>query len=464
MTDRKYLRRKGNIWQVRLPVPKHLWGVMGKRALIRSTGTGDIRDANRRKFAIIAELQEDIERAANADPATAGWLDDQAEALRASVKRGELDSQLAGDIISDLRDRHLHARGQSPEDNLKPAQLTHLRRATRIASDMKYRPLSEAIEDYLTEKASSLRASTVDAKRRHLEMLTGWLQGDPDLNEVTRKVAAQFVSEVLVPRNVAAKTKKDTVTVLSTFFNFASRRAWYDHANPFSGLGADLNGSTRGGVKPEKRRWTDKELAKLFREIPAGPKYYLREMAAVALYTGARMNEIAELQVTDIDLEDKVIHIREGKSRAAVRDVPLHSKLDPVFRELIGERTDGYLFDTLKPTGRDKLRGHEPSKRFGYWLRKAFPELVLTLPNGRTYAVCDFHSFRRAFTNAMELAGVPEPTAQQIVGHSKSGKLTYGTYSKGVSMELLREAVHKVDFGFSSRGQTLDLGVISSSP
>ena len=46
----------------------------------------------------------------------------------------------------------------------------------------------------------------------------------------------------------------------------------------------------------------------------------------------------------------------------------------------------------------------------------------------------------------LEAAGIPERTTEQLVGHSRTG-MSYGTYSKGVDMTLLREAIEKIGFG-----------------
>ena len=209
--------------------------------------------------------------------------------------------------------------------------------------------------------------------------------------------------------------------------------------------GISWSSSKRGSKRMKPRMWTRDELKTLFKTIPEGPKYYLKEMAAIALYTGMRQNEIAELEIRDIDLNRKVIEIGEGKTESSVRQVPIHTKLLPTLKSL-WTTSDGYLFPTLKPAGRDKKRGHEPSKRFGYYRNQTFPETVHKINDfGHKRSEVNFHSFRRSFINACEQAGIPEATTKQIVGHAKSS-LTYGTYSKGVDMKLLREAIEKVDF------------------
>ncbi len=442
----EYLKKRGNRYYVRVPVPKPLWPSLG-RDIVRTTGTSDLQEARRRRFAIIADIQAEIQRAENADPATRTWLEQQAAAIRKSVSRGEMDEQLASDIIGQLRDKHLKARGKSSDGNLSDDDESHLSAITRLAIDPEFIPVSGLIEQYLEEKRPVLRASTVDGKQRLLDAFSEWVGPDTDINDVSRKVTGNYVSTVLVSNGKNVKTNQDTITGLSTFWTWAIRRGSYDHANPWTGLGQTLGTSTRGSSKTQPRRWTDEELVKLFETIPAGPKYYLREMCALALYTGARQNELAELEVPDINLSQRTIHIGEAKTQSSVRDIPIHPKLLPVIKSLIGKRKKGFLFETFKPAGSDKKRGHEFSKRFAYWRNKAFPESVHKAnDHGHKRSVVNFHSFRRAFINACELAGIPEPTTKQIVGHAKQS-LTYGTYSAGVDLVLLRDAIKKVSFG-----------------
>ena len=157
-------------------------------------------------------------------------------------------------------------------------------------------------------------------------------------------------------------------------------------------------------------------------------------MAAIALYTGMRANEIAGTQLADVHAD--YIHIPEGKTDAAVRDVPIHPVIKPLVERLTEESTDGYLINGLKGGGEDGKRGHYVLKRIGATIRalKITDKAVV------------FHSLRNNFAQAMENAGVSENLAQQIIGHKKQS-LTFGLYSHGVDLGVLQEAVGKVTYG-----------------
>ncbi|WP_444461996.1 tyrosine-type recombinase/integrase [Rhodobacter capsulatus] len=56
-----------------------------------------------------------------------------------------------------------------------------------------------------------------------------------------------------------------------------------------------------------------------------------------------------------------------------------------------------------------------------------------------------FHSLRRSLATELENMGVPENVSADIVGHEKP-TMTYGLYSGGNRLEVLREALSRVNF------------------
>lgn len=64
--------------------------------------------------------------------------------------------------------------------------------------------------------------------------------------------------------------------------------------------------------------------------------------------TGMRVGEIAALRIEDIDLQKRTIHIPEGKSDSAERDVYLTVKARNALKKYIGDRNNGYVFRPAK--------------------------------------------------------------------------------------------------------------------
>jgi integrase len=149
------------------------------------------------------------------------------------------------------------------------------------------------------------------------------------------------------------------------------------------------------------------------------------------LLTGMRSGEICGLLAGDIIskgnlgrfIQIKPNEHRQLKSKAAEREVPLHSMLERLLHTSLPK--DGRLFPTLTV---DKVV-------------KAYAKLRQTYPN-LTGTV--FHSTRKWFITQCERTGVPEHYTATLVGHHSArsaNKLTYALYSGGISDAQKREIV-----------------------
>lgn len=175
-------------------------------------------------------------------------------------------------------------------------------------------------------------------------------------------------------------------------------------------------------------------LRRLIAGIPI--KDPLWTLCAMGAYTGMRREEIARLTVADV-AEDGALVVREGKTAAAVRRIPIHPVLRPLVDRLIMTTNDGYLIPGLLTGGTDSKRGHYLGKRFSNIRRK------LGLDSPQTV----FHSFRNALAQRCEDKEVPESTTELIGGWSRGRRMSYGLYSPGPSFETLRRASAKVSYG-----------------
>ena len=152
------------------------------------------------------------------------------------------------------------------------------------------------------------------------------------------------------------------------------------------------------------------------------------------LLTGMRSGEVCGLMAEDVTQKGNLgrfIHIRPNalrqlKSKAAEREVPLHGVLEQLLDAALPKT--GRLFPHLTV---DKV-----VKRYAY-LRRLHPELHGTV----------FHSTRKWFITQCERTGVPEHFTATLVGHHSArsaNKVTYGLYSAGISDAQKREIVDGV--------------------
>ena len=141
------------------------------------------------------------------------------------------------------------------------------------------------------------------------------------------------------------------------------------------------------------------------------------------LLTGMRSGEICGLMAEDFTAKGNLgrfVSIRPNavrllKSKAAEREVPLHTKLEQLLDTSLPQQ--GRLFPTLSV---DKV-----VKAYAK-LRIAYPNLTGTV----------FHSTRKWYITQCERTGVPEHYTATLVGHHSArsaNKLTYALYSGGIS-------------------------------
>jgi integrase len=155
----------------------------------------------------------------------------------------------------------------------------------------------------------------------------------------------------------------------------------------------------------------------------------------VALYTGMRISEIAELKTCDVykedhggwivevtdkgEEEDRYGETRANKTENAIRLIPLHDQLTALgFLEFVAQqkndRKDDYLFHELFE-GKQNIPINGWGDPVGSWFNsRALVKMGLKKPRQT------FHSLRSTFISKLKKRGCPTYIAKQIVGHEKA--------------------------------------------
>jgi integrase len=256
------------------------------------------------------------------------------------------------------------------------------------------------------------------------------------------KTNAKRVSLVTVNKNLSA---------VSSLFIWAKREGYAD-ANPCDGLRYDVD-KRKNPRPPFNTAQLNEILASpLFTGFKCDGKEHLpgdqhsRDwrfwIPLVCLFTGARIGEIAQLHVGDIDRQDDhwFIHIRndEGKGQQTKsghsRPAPIHSQLEKI----------GFIEFVQQQQRKAAVTGDE----------KLFPELSVNErgQNGyasrfwRTYLKrieikkgadgLGAHSFRHGLADQLRLAGYFDRDIEVVLGHNQAsvtsgyGKLRQGTVAR----------------------------------
>lgn len=178
----------------------------------------------------------------------------------------------------------------------------------------------------------------------------------------------------------------------------------------------------------------------------------------IALYTGARIEEICQLYVEDIAMEDGVLcfwfhpdgYDRRIKTKDSTRYVPISQVLIrdfgfDAFVEMMRKKKEERLFPDLTKKDATSRYGTAPSKWFSLYKRK------VGIEDGR-HGKKVFHSFRNTMATWCEQHNVPEKLAARLIGH-KHDTMTYGRYSDDVRPSVLfSEVVDRLDFDIDVHG------------
>lgn len=302
--------------------------------------------------------------------------------------------------------------------------------------------LEAAMTTYLAEKASTLKPSTLLKTKGVLREFVAHA-GNLDLAMVATVTVKGF-KDAQLQANKKPTTINDKISILNNFFSYCIGNKLTRTENPTSGLFIKGANNATTSYKP----FTADELKKIF-QAPL----YLKKMQKpdfywgplIALFTGARAEEIASLRVGQVDNNFGVwfFNIEEGKTKNAIRRVPLHQKLIDLglvdYIEWVQKQGYSQIFPHLKP-GKNGFKKNM-CRQFGVHLD--LPQVNIVHPQKV------FHSFRHTVITMLTDKGVSDGMRKALVGHdSETVESVHDDYihPEELTLDNLRKAINKLDY------------------
>lgn len=409
----KFLEKRRRRWYAVLDVPMDVRKTVGKKRLVQSLGTESLSEAQIKVLGVVQGWKEQFElcRKTGSPDKT---IDPDAWRAEMHRLRGKgLDDWAINDALFDLA-IDLSKESGSDDDYISYA----------VAAG-KSVLLSEHLEDYLNDTVPDPKSR--DMKTRHLSL---FFEAFPLAEDVKQEDVADWVESVLLGKHgVSHKTAKTYLSTYRTFWKYLGRKKLVPKSM------AGLTDVLEPPLKPqnEKRQgrgyFTPDDYRKLLEAVPEQDDA-LTNLIRLAAHTGCRIDELCSLRLTDVNLQDDVpfFLIKDAKTDAGNRKVPIHSGIKQLVARLGDTSTDGYLLSGLT-FNKYGDRSNAIGKRFG--------RLKSSIGYGRELV---FHSFRRGVATQFENREVPEVIAARILGH-EFPTMSFGTYSGGASLDTLREAV-----------------------
>jgi len=359
------------------------------------------------------------------------------------IALGQAEDRLAELEEQRVRDRAQHERELAlVSQAARAAPAAHNSAGAGRREPEKRSPLfSELIEDYKRDRlaANKWTPKTQDENLAVYKLCIGII-GDLPISEIGEDQALTYVEALKkLPPNMnkipayrgktiseiialnaapmATRTINKSLERVSSLFKFAIFKPKYDlRYNPFSGRSLD-----ESDVQ-QREPFTVEEQVLLFGAAEhAGRQYktaYNYWLPLMGLLTGARLNELCQLHLSDFNVIGGIdcINIQDAedgqrvKNKSARRLVPVHDKLIEVglIRYVERLRAQGHdrLFPNLELT--EDGYGKMPSRWFGRFKKRC------GIMEKHTKV---FHSFRHTFISSLPNNDVPETAIAPIVGH-----------------------------------------------
>ncbi|KEO87797.1 hypothetical protein EH31_06475 [Erythrobacter longus] len=350
--------------------------------------------------------------------------------------------------------------------------------------------LSEVYERFLSDPARSISDRSMLAHHTTRRVVEDVLGASTPITSIEREDCRDLLDTLRwMPRNLAkkfsginvrdaansARNNSEIRTINTTNVNaymsrFATMLNWavvedYLGKNPARGL------RIAGSVHPKDRRqpFAAWQLHNIFHApiyvgckdeqhgyavsgntIASGARYWV---PLIALFSGMRLNEICQLDVSDIRSLDDVqcLVISEQsisgttdkslKTKSSERIVPMHPSLAELglIKFVQSKKAAGSLklFDDL-PLGRRGFR----SVSFSRWFSR-----FLVSAGAAADRTC-FHSFRHGFRDSARNAGIDRDVTLRLGGWvtGGSGSESAGNYGAGYRPKILYDAIGQIEF------------------
>lgn len=357
-----------------------------------------------------------------------------------------------------------------------PKQIDVIASAQRIVSAKPYVSLQELADRYTKDSnlGEQWVSKTQHEKADHIALLIEILDANTDVSAISA-TEAQRIKDTLIryPRNrrkdpktrglplhealtvegvqtLNVQTINKYLQTYGTMFGWAKRNGYVDK-NVFDGLSIRLG---KKQARVARTAFTDAQVQIILRELLDNPNGYVRLAyqkwgPLIGLYSGARLNEIAQIHLNDIRQQDGIWCFdlndddasKRLKTDASRRRVPIHSRLIEL----------GLLdyVQALRESGAQKLFPdfqYCPKNGWGRSLGRWFNDQFLVRTALKAKGV-SFHVFRHTVVTTLFQAGVEEALVQTIVGHERQGVTHQHYFAKGYTLAQVRDALEKLRFG-----------------
>lgn len=310
--------------------------------------------------------------------------------------------------------------------------------STKTDTPPSMKKMSEVFDEYSKDKrdSNSLKEKTLAYYKGGLKLFIATV-GNLPINEVDKPAMRKFRDSL----TGSDSNKNKRLMGMSSVFTWAIAND-YNINNPFIGSKITIAGHAQG----QRDGFTTQEAQQVFKHLDNPKNIRFKDhhklICKMLAYSGARLNEIAQLYCDDIQEKDDIWFISINDNKAdksvkntnAIRNVPLHISIVEQVLTRKNKLKTGRLFPELtNPTV-----GY--GARYSAWFTTNVKKRLILREE------TTLHSFRHTVATQLQQADVAETVTAQLLGHSRGETLSYTHYGKGALLAKLKASIDMITY------------------
>lgn len=300
----------------------------------------------------------------------------------------------------------------------------------RKQKEIKVHYISDLKTEVMKYVSDNFRKGTAEIYSAVFNNMLRIFKSDKPIRLLTNKDIEFYKSERL--NEVSKSTVNIDLTTMKAIFNIAVKFSWMEK-NPCK------NVSKLTISEKEILSFSGTETKLILNNIQDKD---LKNIVLFNLFTGCRINEILNIQWKDINLNERILYIRNKENfetkRGKNREIPISENLSEILSDLLNDKSDEKIIQLYNP---DKYifvneKGFKYNKDY---VSKKFKKVLRLLNFPEKF---HFHCLRHTFITNLIKSGVNINYVKEIAGHSDIQ--TTMNYIHIVTNDL-REAVNKIN-------------------
>jgi len=288
--------------------------------------------------------------------------------------------------------------------------------------------LGELLEKFFLLRKQLTQATAI-SYRNCITELAKFLK-NPAITRITPSDITRY-QEFLAEKGNSVRTIDNKISVIRALYNFAKKQGYTRADNPAEdrGLLTKKQRSKGGYAIFEKEEIEALFRSQFFKEQKKKDKDYTTAVI-LGLFTGCRIGEITSLKKDQFKLSPNGVNyitIRDSKTFAGIREVPIHPLVFNRIEEFINSKTDK-IFKYIEKDG--KGTGNAVGKKFARNIDSA----------GITREKLVFHSLRKFVNNELMKNKVSLEHRCQFIGHELDN-VNVSIYTETINIDEVAETV-----------------------